>query len=511
MPRICPLFLMVSALTAMVSGAFVLSAWRDHEATRREAQASLTGMARLMEEHTAAAFLASELQICRIQDMMGQRPPSQATDADAKALRRLIGDWPMVQSAWVFDSDATMRATTYDIAPETMNVGDRAYYTALRDGAARFVSPLIWAKLKPVPLFALSRRLEHPDGSFAGGIVLSVQSNYFIDFYRRLSQHPGAEFGIYKNDGNMVMRSPLPAGHENAARPQALLDHIAQGPNGSYITRSEQDGTVRLYAYRSMTDYPLTVIAGLAVDDVFADWRDRTVRNGLLAAAILAAFLAIAHRLAATLRRESNLRTHAETLLADKEMLFQEVHHRVKNNLHVVNSFLSMQAMRASDPATVAALEEALSRVRSMALVHQTLYQQNEASEVSMDAYLRALVAHLTQACGSAARGIDITVDAADITLSMDKAVPLALVTNEALTNALKHAFPGGRGGSIRAGLRRDGGHLVFSLRDNGIGMESGAGPGLGTTILGALTRQLRGELSWRQQDGTCLEIRFPA
>ena len=511
MPMIRPLFLMVTALTAIVSGAFVLSAWRDHEVTRREVQTSLMEMARLMEEHTAAAFLAGELQISRIQDMMGTRPPARATAADAQSLRRLIADWPMVESAWIFDADATMRATTYDVAPETVNVGDRAYYTALRDGAARFISPLIWAKLKPVPLFALSRRLEHPDGSFAGGIVLSVHSDYFTDFYRRLSQHPSAVFGIYKNDGNVVMRSTLPMGREAFTQPQALLDHLAQAPAGSYVTRSEQDGTERLYVYRSMADYPLTVIAGLAVDEVFADWRDRTVRNGLLAAAILAAFLAIAHRLAATLRREATLRTRAETLLADKEVLFQEVHHRVKNNLQIVNSFLAMQAMRATDHATVAALEEALSRVRSMALVHQTLYQQNEASEVSMDTYLRALVANLTQACGSAARGIEIVVDAADITLPMDKAVPLALVANEALTNALKHAFPDGRGGNIRAGLRRDGDTLVFSLADDGIGMETDPGPGLGTTILGALTRQLRGEMSWRHQDGTCLEVRFPA
>ncbi len=504
--------LVVAALTVAMCGAFALSAWHDRKATRAEAGDDLGEIARLMEEHTGAALLAGDLQLSRLQDLMGRRTPAQmAMPADGAALKRLTADLPMWDSVWIFDADARVRASSYDLPPGGMNVGDRAYYTALRDGAANFIGPLIWGRLRKEPFFTVSRRLQDQAGRFLGGIQVSLKASYFIDFYRNLSSVPDTVFAIYRDDGSLVMRSILPPGQETFPKPQLLLNQLARAPSGLYQAVTIYDDMERLWVYRRMAGQPLVVVAGIPVKQIFAGWRERTLRNGVIAAVILAAFLAVASKLSATLQREASLRARAEALLADKEILFQEIHHRVKNNLQIIASFLTMQAVHARDPAISAAFDEALSRLQSMGLVHQILYEQNQASEVSVDSYLCALAASVGQTYGAEGRGIAISIQAADIKLVLDQAVPLALLANEALTNALKHAFPDQRGGHIQMGLSREGDHMVFVLCDDGVGMTADAKRGLGMTILNSLTRQLEGRMAWSTGPGTRLTVTFPA
>ncbi|MGE5518184.1 MAG: sensor histidine kinase [Bacteroidota bacterium] len=513
MPPVRFLRVIVAAVTIVAIAAFTLSAWRDRQATQRETEGDLREVVRLMEEHTRAALLVGEIQLSRIQDAIGARLPRQMGGAaDHDMLVRLSAAMPFFDSAWIFDADGTMRASTHPLPPGGLNVADRTYYTALRDGASGFVSPLIWGRARPEAFVVMSHRVDRPDGRFAGGIEVSLKADYFTDFYHNLNPEPGAVFVIYKDDGSLVMCSALPTNQETFPRPTSILAQTAQQPDGVLTAASGMDGVKRLYAYRHMKDRALVVASGLPVRQVFAAWRDRTQRNALIATLGLMAFWAVAALLERTLRREAALRGRAEALLADKEMLFQEIHHRVKNNLQIIASFLTMQVVHSRDPATAAAFEEALSRLQSMGLVHQILYEQNEATEVGMEAYLRALGTTIGQTFGAPERGISIEVTPSDARLAMDQAVPLALLANEALTNALKHAFPNGRSGVVRMELcRQQGGALAFSLADNGVGMTQGAKSGLGMIILSALARQLGGTLDWSAGPGTQLTVVIPA
>jgi two-component sensor histidine kinase len=514
MLNIRPLRTLAITVTLFVIAAFGLSTARDYQLSRQEAESGLLEISRLMEEHTRAALLTGFLQISRAAEVAaGRRPEDMGGDQDRAALARLGAGLPFADSIWVFDAAGTARASSHKLPATPLSASDRAYFTALRDGAKEFVSPLIWGRVISGSFVALSRRLEDADGHFLGGIEVSIRSSYFTDFYRTLHPDRDAVFAIYKDDGSLVMRSTLPPGQEHFPVPSQLLERLPHSPTGAYTTRSEQDGIRRLYAYRRLPDQPLVVVAGLPVDHVFAAWRERSARNAFIAAALLAAFLHIAQRLAGTLRREADLRSRAEGLLAEKDVLFQEIHHRVKNNLQIIASFLTMQAVRAGDPKVSAAFEEALTRLQSMALVHQILYEQNEATEVSMAGYLRALSASIGQTYGADERAIHIRVDTDDTRLPLDQAVPLALLANEALTNALKHAYPPGRSGEVRVRLARDGTGLAFSLSDDGIGMTKtpGSGAGLGMTILNALARQLGGHLSWGGGTGTSMTVHIPA
>lgn len=182
-------------------------------------------------------------------------------------------------------------------------------------------------------------------------------------------------------------------------------------------------------------------------------------------------------------------------LLGEKEVLLKEVHHRVKNNLQVISSLLNLQARKASEPAVREALQSSQSRVRSIALLHERLYQSNDLANVDMATYLAGLVSEVFRAAGRP--GVRRVVAVDGIELSMELAMPCGLIVNELVTNALKHAFPAGEG-EVRVELTRQGGRTRLSVVDDGCGLPPGAqadGTSLGMRLVRSLTDQLRGQL----------------
>lgn len=514
MPPARLLRFITALVTILVVGAFAVAAWSDYRRSLKEAEGELTEVTRLLEEHTRAALLAGTLTLSRIADHIGDRPLAslEGSEEDWRAIRRYVAEVPFADSAWVFDDNADLRASSYRPEPVKLNVGDRAYFADLAGGAVESISPMIWGKLYGGYYFAMARRLPAVDGGFRGAVQISLRASYFTDFYSALRPAPGAAFAILKDDGRVVVRYPLPeGGAETFSQPRRLLEELTKADSGTFVAVSHLDGVERLLAYRRLGEEHLVVTAGVPYNQVLAGWRDRTQRNGVLAAGVLAAFLAFAVKLSDTLRSEGQARARAEALLADKQVLFQEIHHRVKNNLQIISSFLTMQAIQTPDPRVASAFEDSLSRIHSMGLVHQILYEQDEASEVSMDSYLRALADSVGRGFGGTERGIAIDIHTDGTRLPLDTAVPLALLANEALTNALKHAFPAGRPGRIAIDLRRTGDRLAFSVADDGIGMDPAATSGLGMHILQALARQLGGTLDLQGGAGTRVSVTFPA
>ncbi len=185
--------------------------------------------------------------------------------------------------------------------------------------------------------------------------------------------------------------------------------------------------------------------------------------------------------------------------LAEKVVLLKEIHHRVKNNLQIVVSLLSLQADRMANPEAAAVLHDTQNRVRSMALLHESLYRSDNLARINLPAYIKDLCAQLLRAYGQTAARVRVEEQIAAIDLSMEQAVPCGLIVNELVSNALKHGFPDGRSGSIRVELGPDESRqLVLRVSDNGVGL----GPGIdvaGTATLGLqLVRNLAGQLGGR-------------
>jgi two-component sensor histidine kinase len=199
-----------------------------------------------------------------------------------------------------------------------------------------------------------------------------------------------------------------------------------------------------------------------------------------------------------------------------KEFLVREVNHRTKNAIAMAAALLGVQADRSGDRGTREALEAAQGRLSLIAEVHELLYQGGAPEAVDFAAYLRrlgpALVASLE--AGPDRVEVLVEVEVEEATWGPDLAIPLGLVVNEAVTNALKHAFPGGRRGRVRIGLRRAGGGAVrLSVEDDGVGLpERRREGGLGLELVEALARQAGGEASVAAAPGggTAVAVSFP-
>jgi two-component sensor histidine kinase len=204
--------------------------------------------------------------------------------------------------------------------------------------------------------------------------------------------------------------------------------------------------------------------------------------------------------------------------IAEKEVLLKEVHHRVKNNLAVIIGLLRMQAARIVDPPTKEALQDCHERVKAMALVHETLYQSEGFTAIPLESYARALCDNLMQMMSVEQKGIGVQViiEAKDVLLPIDQAMPCGLILNELLTNALKYAFPHGLGGQIHISAHfNKSGVFELEVRDNGVGLPLNFSPEncntLGFRIISALVEhQMEGHWEIKNANGACFSIRWP-
>ncbi len=213
-------------------------------------------------------------------------------------------------------------------------------------------------------------------------------------------------------------------------------------------------------------------------------------------------------------RRESEQQVRVS--LREKELLLKEVHHRVKNNMQVISSLLNLQAQASTIPELARALGESQNRIRSMALIHESLYRSDNFLEIAFSEYLRELTATLVRAYSIP--GVEVVIDvAADgVALDIDTAVPCGLIVNELVSNSLKHGYPDYSGQAhIRISISKEESEYLLSVTDNGVGFPDDVDfrdtQSLGMEIVCVLTSQLHGDINLVRGDGTRFEIRFPA
>ncbi len=199
--------------------------------------------------------------------------------------------------------------------------------------------------------------------------------------------------------------------------------------------------------------------------------------------------------------------------LAEKEVLLREIHHRVKNNLQVVSSLLYLQSQKLTDPELQSHFLESQSRICSMALAHEQLYQSKSLAEVSVKSYVESLAGQLRQVCQRPEQQIECQTVIDDIVLDIEKVIPCGLLITELLSNAYKHAFADGRSGTITISMKQLGEQLVLSVADDGVGLPADLDyrhtTTLGLQLVTALTNQLNGTLEVKREGGTLFRVTF--
>ncbi|MFN6485273.1 MULTISPECIES: PAS domain S-box protein [unclassified Nostoc] len=200
--------------------------------------------------------------------------------------------------------------------------------------------------------------------------------------------------------------------------------------------------------------------------------------------------------------------------LKEKEVLLKEIHHRVKNNLGIVSSLLQMQCRRTQDPVVTAILRDSQNRIASIALVHEKLYRSEDLADIDFAQYIPDLTTHLFDSYNVSSSQIKLNIQVDNASLDIETAIPCALIINELVSNALKYAFIGNRGGEIQVKFSQESDRtLILIIRDNGVGLpknfDSKKAKTLGITLVQGLVKQLRGKLEIDSQHGTQFKITF--
>lgn len=205
-----------------------------------------------------------------------------------------------------------------------------------------------------------------------------------------------------------------------------------------------------------------------------------------------------------------------ENSLIEKDSLLKEIHHRVKNNLQMVSSLLSLQTKNTRSKAAIAALEEGKSRVKAMALIHQKLYQNDDLSVIEMQGYIESLINSVQSVYKKGGHNINITIDAEGVELDIDRAIPFGLILNELVSNSFKYAFPNDEDdGKIYIHLRKIAGKEgFFEYTDNGVGLpedtDERANSSMGIRLMNRLANQLQTNLNTdRTSDGVRFWFNF--
>ena len=205
---------------------------------------------------------------------------------------------------------------------------------------------------------------------------------------------------------------------------------------------------------------------------------------------------------------------HLAAALKEKELLLGEIHHRVKNNLQIIDSLLGLQSAQIADPMTLSILRDSQNRVKSMAAIHQILYESRDFARVNFTQVLDNLTSGLMTSYGIDSARIRLRLDAQAILFSMDIAIPLGLMVNELISNALKHAFPEGRSGEIAVLLVAEAnGDVELTVSDDGIGIPAGlnidTSPTLGLQLVRLLSEQVHGTLTIERAQPTRFTLRL--
>jgi PAS domain S-box-containing protein len=200
--------------------------------------------------------------------------------------------------------------------------------------------------------------------------------------------------------------------------------------------------------------------------------------------------------------------------LHEKEVLLREIHHRVKNNLQIITSLIRLQKEQITDVGTIHALQDSESRIRSMALVHERLYRSPDLTSIDFSDYIHALATNLISTYATDPKQIRLNIDVKDISLDINRAIPVGLIMNELIANAFKHAFPNGRSGEITITGRHTSAGITLSVQDNGVGLPDGLDwrntQTLGLRLVLTLIRQVKGSIELNRTGGTVFEMIVP-
>lgn len=525
-------WLALLGLAMLVCGTALL-ALHLRERIMDEAEARAADTARVLAEHAARLLDAADLLVARAVEEVEDKSWSEVeTSQDVWVrLRNEEQRFPFLAGLWLSDDAGRLRLATVQFPVPAANTADREYFNALRKGGkAPYISGLIVGRITHQPSFLLAHRLAAVDGTFRGTAAVSIEPGYFEDFYRSLDVPYEPVIILYRTDAlDVLVRYPDPNPSAPYPLPESEVAAIRANPPGG---RFRDDRLV--FAYRALGNWPVAVAVRLNVPPAVAAWRAALWPYLVVAAGGAAALLGLAAfgfrqaHAARVVQRDLERRVRdrtasLETALAERnavvarqDLLMREVNHRVKNSLQVVSSLLALHGQTVTDDEARRQLEEAGRRVRAVSDIHQLLYRVEDVEAIPFHEYLTTLCRDLERSALEQQAAWRLELDVEPALVPTDRAVPLGLIANELVMNAVKHAYPGDGPKPISVSLHRvNGSTLRLTVADRGVGMPDGfdwrRGRSLGMRVVHALVGQLGAAIEAEPNDpGSRFHVTVP-
>ena len=456
-------------------------------------------------------------------------------------LRETINGLPDYANLSIVDRNGTTLCSTQDGAQGTTTAATRDWFRKLRDTSADMVqSTAYYGPISQQWVIATARKRTTADGAFDGAYVLGVPVNSLARQLERAGLAKDSELALVDVSGQVFASN-----HWAKLEPEVMASLKGES-SGFYPLRSitGEDREVALvplagnefYAMLSAPKPPAIAIenvsafgnfalpllawllalvtAWLAMDRLVLRWLDYLGRiaqlyaSGKLSVQPLRArrqapdeinrLADLMEQMAVSVRDRTN---SLEAALEARHAAMKEIHHRVKNNLQIINSLLSLQSRKVKDPVALTVLDDARARINALSLIHRSLYEHNDIRSVEVKSFFSELASHLDQALGAEDQRIRIESRIDTDLIDADVAVPLALFTAEAVTNSVKHAFPEGRGvmgGRVLVSYDIGDTETLLTIEDDGIGgaeAQAAAQSGIGGTLMSAFAKQVHGKL----------------
>ncbi len=491
-------FAVVLTCTIIVLTAVVLIQNYREQFARAETAAS--SYAQIVAVHTQWLVEASQQVLRRIDDTIDDSAfrPDLATFGD---INDQLSGLPGYARITVYGPLGNVRLSNAT-EPETQNVANEDFFRRAQSGDEVMFSPMRIGSEGPE--FTIARRLEQ-NGAFLGVAAIAVTDSMFGEIWQSLNLDPGSTISIVRDDGWLVARYPAADAPVDLSQYELFTRYLAEAPAGTYIGgASPVDGHSRTVGYYTIPDLPLIAIAGISNQGLV----ERFFRNAALGLALivpgLLALLVALWWIVRILHR-SRL-THEKLAIAHErnQELFREIHHRVKNNLQAVSSLVQLQPVSQSVKA------EMRRRISAMVAVHEHIYRTDQFGTAEVSLYIDKLVADIVTGFDTRAR---IETDFDTVYVHRDHLMPLGLIVNELVCNAIKYAFPDGQDGTLTVTLKRQAEESAcLTISDNGQGFDPDVpSDGMGRRLTQGFAQQLGGTLHVDSgPDGSKFELVFP-
>jgi two-component sensor histidine kinase len=513
------LLLLTLVVGAMIGG-FALQARGERGAALEAADRELMDLAGLLSEHAGRLLDAVDFAMAEA-GLVAAGASWDELQSSFAAHRRLVQleeRLDYVAAFWLTDEHGMPRVTNRAFPAPAIDTSDREYFRPL------MISPLIESRYTRERNVVVARRLAGPDGSFRGIVQAVIDPDYFYGFYERLAARPGTAIFLVRQDGAVIVRYPTIADPPDDWSIPQLAAAVRAGVPAIIDFESPVDRVVRRAGVTAVSRYPAAAAIGRTPGAILAPWR-RTVRSQVVYLAVaLLATLGLGGLLLEGIRRSEQAAADLEVRVADRtrelqavlesrNMLLREVNHRIKNNLQIVSSLLGLHGRRAQDPQVRQHLEEAQARIGTIAALHARLYRNDRYDSVDLGDYLAHLCDDVLVALGGDPAARRIVLETEPVMVSIDQAVPIALIVNELVTNAFQHAFAPDEPGTVMVRLHATDGRLDLEIRDGGRGLPGAEHrrAGMGSALVEGFVRQLGGSIAVIDaMPGTSWQISVP-